>query len=102
MGATHSALPANQDAMILAAMRLAYEVAFADQTQQSPKTRKEQVYTMRRPYLTARGTHMRLHTPAANDAVEKSKATLVTADENAAVAAGVRVAGLLGSGGYAL
>jgi hypothetical protein len=69
--------------------------------QQSPKARKEKVYTTRRPYLRARGTHKRLATPAAAEAVENSSATLVTADENFAMEDGDSVAGLVGSGGYA-
>lgn len=69
--------------------------------QQTPKTRKDEVYTARRPYLTARGTHKRFDIPATAEEVEKSKAALLTADENAAIDEGVREVGLLGSGGYA-
>jgi hypothetical protein len=69
--------------------------------QQSPKHRKEEVYTARRPYLTARGTHNRFEIPADAEAVEKSRAVFFTPEENAAVDSGVSVAGLLGSGGYA-
>lgn len=68
--------------------------------QQTPKAREEQVYTTRRPYLRARGTHKRLDTPAAAEAVEKSSAALVTADEKLAMEDGDSVAGLVGSGGY--
>jgi hypothetical protein len=68
--------------------------------QQSPKTRNEKVYTTRRPYLTASGTHRRLLTPATIEAVENSKAVLLTADENPAIEAGDSEAGLWGSGGY--
>jgi hypothetical protein len=68
--------------------------------QQRPKARNEEVYTTRRPNLTARGTHIRFAKPAAREVVEKSKATLLTADENAAIDFGASVAGFLGSGGY--
>lgn len=43
MGATHSALPANHAATTLEARRLPYEVALADQIQQTPKRRKVEV-----------------------------------------------------------
>jgi hypothetical protein len=68
--------------------------------QQRPKARNEEVYTTRRPNLTARGTHIRFAKPAAREVVEKSKATLLTADENAAIDFGASVAGFVGSGGY--
>lgn len=69
--------------------------------QQSPKAKKEKVYTMRRPYLTARGTHIRLAIPALAEAVENNSAVLVTADENLAIEAGSSEAGFSGFGGYA-
>lgn len=62
--------------------------------------RNEKVYTTRRPYLTASGTHKRLLTPAVSEAVEKSKADLLTADENAAIDSGESVAGISGLGGF--
>lgn len=49
----------------------------------------------------ASGTHRRFEMPAAIVVAEKSKAALLTPDAKADVAAGDRVAGSLGSGGYA-
>lgn len=49
----------------------------------------------------ASGTHRRFEMPAAMVVVEKSKAAFLTPDANADVAAGDRVTGSSGSGGYA-
>lgn len=101
MGATHSAPPANHAATILDASRLLKEVARAPQMQQRPNPRKVKVYTSRRPYLMAIGTHKRFETPAARVVVENSKAALVTPDVNAEIESGDRVLGSRRSGGYA-
>lgn len=67
--------------------------------QQIPNPRKDNVYTGRRPYLIARGTHKRFDIPATAEGVEKSKAALLTADVNVAIDDGVSDIGSLALGG---